>query len=254
MATSNFGTLCAYDSNKEDWQSYVERLELFFTANDVNDAEKKRAILLTSCGIETYQLFKGLTAPAKPVEKTFNELVILMTNHENSKRNPIAERFQFNMRYRKAGETVSQYMAELRRFSQYCEYGNSLDNMLRDRLVCGINHDRTQQRLLSEGASLSLEKAIDISLSLESAIKQAAVIQSECKPPSEAVSKIEQKISRSQGTKCFRCDNVHNPKLCPFIDKQCFFCGNKGRTHPKFAERKLGQTKITLSNSLPMLL
>ena len=67
-------------------------------------------------------------------------------------------------------------------------------------------------------------------MSLESAIKQAAVIQSECKPPSEAVSKIEQKISRSQGTKCFRCDNLHNPKSCPFIDKQCFFRGNKRHT------------------------
>ena len=125
MATSNFGTLCAYDSNKEDWQSYVERLELFFTTNDVNDAEKKRAILLTSCGIETYQLFKGLTAPAKPVQKTFNELVILMTNPENPKRNLIAERFQFNIRNRKAGETVLQHMAELCGLSQYCEYGNS---------------------------------------------------------------------------------------------------------------------------------
>ena len=100
---SNFRTLCAYDSNKEDWQSYVGCLELFFTANDVNDAEKKRAILLTSCGIEIYRLFKGLTAaPAKPVEKSFNELVILMTNHENPKRNPIAERSQFNMHSRKA--------------------------------------------------------------------------------------------------------------------------------------------------------
>ena len=29
MATSNFGKLCDYDNNKEDWQSYVERLELF---------------------------------------------------------------------------------------------------------------------------------------------------------------------------------------------------------------------------------
>ena len=59
MATSNFGTLCAYDSNKEDWQSYVECLELFFIANDVHNAEKKRAILLTSYGIETYRLFEG---------------------------------------------------------------------------------------------------------------------------------------------------------------------------------------------------
>ena len=230
MVTSNFGTSCAYDSNKEDWQSYVERLELFFTTNDVNDAEKKRAILLTSCGIETCWLFKALTAPGKPVEETFNKLIISMANHKNPKRNPIAERFQFNMHNRKAGETVSQYMAELHRLSQYCEYGKSLDNMLRDRLVCGINHDRMQQRLLSEGSSLSLEKAIDISLSLESAIKQAAVIQSEFNQPSEAVSKFEQKISRSQGTKCFRCDTLHNPKSCPFIDKQCFFCGNKGHT------------------------
>ena len=110
MAASNCGKLCDYDSNKEDWQSYVERLELFFTANDVADVQKKRTILLTSRGIETYRLFKGLTAPAKPVGKTFDELVNLMTNHENPKRNPIAERFQFNMRCRKTGESVSQYI------------------------------------------------------------------------------------------------------------------------------------------------
>ena len=70
-----------------------------------------------------------------------------MTNHENPKRNPFAQRFQFN---RKTGESASQYMTELRRLSQYCKYSDSLDSMLQDRLVCGVNHDRTQQRLLSE--------------------------------------------------------------------------------------------------------
>ena len=128
-----------------------------------------------------------------------------MTNHENPKRNLIAERSQFNMRSRKRGESVSQYMAELRRRSQYCEYGDSLDSMLRDRLVCGI-------------------KAMDFSLSLESAIKQASAIQNEFKQRNEAVSKTEQKTSsRNQSAKCFRCDNLHNPKSCPFIDKECFF-------------------------------
>ena len=43
MATGNFGTLSDYDNDKDDWQSYVERLELFFTANDVADAQKKKA-------------------------------------------------------------------------------------------------------------------------------------------------------------------------------------------------------------------
>ena len=196
--------------------THVERFEVFFTANDVSDAQKKKAIPLTSCGIETHRLFKGLTAPAKPVEKTFDELVTLMTNHENPKRNPIAERLQFNMRNRKTGESVLQHMAELRRLSQYCECGDSLDSMLRDRLVCGINHDRTQQRLLSEGANLSSQKAMDISLYLESAIKHTAAIQNEFKQPNETVSKIEQKTSsRNQSAKCFRCDNPHKPKSCP---------------------------------------
>ena len=38
-----------------------------------------------------------------------------------------------------------------------------------------------QQKLLSEGAKLPLQKAMDILLSLESAIKQAAAIQNEFK-------------------------------------------------------------------------
>ena len=82
-------------------------------------------------------------------------------------------------------------MAELRRLSQYCKYGVSLDSMLRDRLVRGINHDCTQQRLLNEGANLSLQKSMDITLSLESAINQAVVIQNEFKQPNETVSRTE---------------------------------------------------------------
>ena len=77
MVRGNFGKLCDYDNNKEDRQSYVKRLELFFTANYVVDAQKRRAILLTSRGIETYRLFKGFTAPAKPLEKTFDVVVTL---------------------------------------------------------------------------------------------------------------------------------------------------------------------------------
>ena len=52
--------------------------------------------------------------------------------------------------------------------------------MLRDRLVCGINHERTQQRLLSEGSTQkkTLKKALDVALLLELAINQTAVIQS----------------------------------------------------------------------------
>ena len=56
---------------------------------------------------------RTLTAPAKRVEKTFSELVNLMINHEDPKKNPVAAKFHFNMCNMKTGESASQYMAEL---------------------------------------------------------------------------------------------------------------------------------------------
>lgn len=49
--------------------------------------------------------------------------------------------------------------------------------MMRDWLVHGINYERTQQCWLSVGFDLRLEKALDMTLSLESAIIQVIVIQ-----------------------------------------------------------------------------
>ena len=129
-------------------------------------------MLLSCYGIAAYRIFKGLTAPAKPRNKNFIEFVTLMKDYQNPKRNLIAERFIFNSRNRKPEEDISNYMAELPHLSQYCKYGDSLEEMLRDKLVCGVNHERTQQRLLNEGASLTLRKAIDIAVSLEPAIPQ----------------------------------------------------------------------------------
>ena len=55
----------------------------------------------------------------------------------------IEERVKFSSRVRNANESVSMFVAELRKLTEYFEYGDSLNNMLRDRLVCGINHERT---------------------------------------------------------------------------------------------------------------
>ena len=113
----NFAGIAEYDSEREDWSSYVKRIELFFIANDVTDKVKKKAMLLSCCGFATYRIFKGLTAPAKPAEKTFSDLVSLMKDHQNPKRNPTPERFLFNSRNRKPDDNISNSMAELCRLS-----------------------------------------------------------------------------------------------------------------------------------------
>ena len=35
------GSLAAFDSTIEEWSEYIERLELYFTANDIMDAVKQ---------------------------------------------------------------------------------------------------------------------------------------------------------------------------------------------------------------------
>ena len=70
-----FGSIGEFNQVKETWTAYSERLEEYFTANDINDAGKKRAILLSACGAATYQLIRDLLTPVKPNTKTFEEIV-----------------------------------------------------------------------------------------------------------------------------------------------------------------------------------
>ena len=54
------GSIGEFDTDKEDWTSYTERLQQYFTANEVTDAAKQRAVLLSICGPATYQLIRNL--------------------------------------------------------------------------------------------------------------------------------------------------------------------------------------------------
>ena len=47
------GSLAAFDSTTEEWTEYIERLEFYFAANGITDAEKQRTVLLSCCGPST---------------------------------------------------------------------------------------------------------------------------------------------------------------------------------------------------------
>ena len=86
----------------------------------------------------------------------------LLTNWTNTHFSPrpseIVERFKCHSRNRKEGEGVKTYVAALRKLSEHCNYGETLPEMLRDRLVCGINNEKMRRRLLAE-PDLTLKRA-----------------------------------------------------------------------------------------------
>ena len=97
--------------------------------------------------------------PEGPRNKRLADLVATLTNYYSPKP---SEKFYSRDRkkgvsvVRKKGESVVAYITELRALAQSCNYGDRLSNygdtlnaMLRDRLVCGIMADSVQRRLLA---------------------------------------------------------------------------------------------------------
>ena len=72
------GAIGEFTPSQESWAEYIERLELYFVANDIVEEVKKKAILLNACGTATYKLARNLAAPRKPSELDYEALVALI--------------------------------------------------------------------------------------------------------------------------------------------------------------------------------
>ena len=52
---NHHGQITEFSGNLDDWEAYIEQLENYFMANDIDNTAKKRAILLSSCGTAAYK-------------------------------------------------------------------------------------------------------------------------------------------------------------------------------------------------------
>ena len=166
----------------------------------------------------------------------FGELVELMKNHLQPRPSVIVERFTFHSRNRKEGETVAVYVAELKKFSEHCGFGDTLNDMLRDRLVCGINDGGIQRRLLSE-PELTYKKALDLAQAMEAAERNVLDLKGS-KVDTEKLYLVKDTVSKNQGISCYRCGGNHRAAECHFKDLICHSCGKQGHI-ARVAEARL---------------
>ena len=241
--SSTFGKIDAFDDTQESWEHYVERLGQYFLANDIDGeaGDKRRAILLSVCGSKVYKLMSDLLAPTKPSEKSYADLTTLVQEHFSPKPSEIVQRYKFHNRFRKQGESIAQFVASLRHLAEHCKFNATLETMIRDRLVCGINDDRIQRRLLSE-KELTYARAYDIAISMETAAKNVLDLQTKDAPPSTTVNRVTQGPTKrtqrtppvvDKGKPCFRCGGNHKPQLCSFKNSECFACKQRGHIAKK---------------------
>ena len=170
------GRIEVFDETLELWDAYKERLDQFFIANSVKD-DKKVPALLSLIGGRTYGVLRDLTAPALPAERTYENLCRTLKDHFASRPRIIAERFRFHKRDQHETESIRDFNASLRKLSEFCKFGDTLNDTLRDRIVCGLQNEHIQQRLLAQNDDLTYEQALDIALAMEAATKDASELQ-----------------------------------------------------------------------------
>lgn len=195
-------------------------------------------------GPTTYGVLKNLVQPDLPKEKRYKDLVKILLGHYMPKPLKISERFKFNKRNQKEGESVNLYVVELKILSIHCEFGAFLPEALRDRLVCGLRSETTQKKLFSE-TNLDFDKAVQISHAKETAEKDTlAFFSSETAAhnveATKSVRKLEnrKKFQKKHAEECFRCGNNHYSSECRFKESKCLKCQKPGHFSKKCPPRK----------------
>ena len=151
------GTIGEFDSRVDNITAYLERLQLYFEANEVKD-DRKVAVLLTVIGAQTYDTLRSILAPAAPREKMLDDLIDALKGHYNLKPLVIGQRFQFYQHSQWADESIVDFLADLRRLSITCDFGEFLEEALRDQFVCGVKNESIQKKLLTE-SNLTIKRA-----------------------------------------------------------------------------------------------
>ncbi|XP_023949372.2 uncharacterized protein LOC112053970 [Bicyclus anynana] len=180
----SIGKITEFKVQSENWNLYVERLEQYFLVNKI-ESDLQVPTLITVMGAESYELLVSLCTPDKPHTKSFKELTTIMANHLQPKPSELAERYKFRHRKQGEAESISEYVAVLKKMSKTCDFGAGLQESLRDQLVCGIKSETIRQRLFAE-SKLDFTKAYNLAVSLEAAEKDAAMVVGSAKASSEA--------------------------------------------------------------------
>lgn len=173
---ATLGKLDEFNPEVETISTYLKRVDVFFTANSVGDA-KKSAVLLACIGPKTYGVLQNLLAPDIPATKDFATLSGTLKSHYDPKPSIIVQRCNFHKRRQQPGESVSHFMAELRRLAIFCDYADHLNDALRDQFVSGLGSEAILKRLLSEKA-LTVKSALELAIASEAAAKNAKNVHS----------------------------------------------------------------------------
>lgn len=256
------GKLEPFNLSSKQWPAYIRRVNQYILLNDVKD-NLKVPMLITVVGEPTYSLMCDLCSPGFPEDKSYEELVKLVADHLEPQRSEIAERHVFRLRRQRDGESMMEYLQDLKHLATTCNFGIMLEENLRDQFVSGLANSAMRSRIFAE-KNIKYKEAVELALALEAAERHAEVSAATTaavttsgaggdageglhrtgtgrlhtsgagtrRPGRNPGPRADGTASRggipAATPQCWRCGKSHRPERCRYINYNCDECNQRG--------------------------
>ncbi len=195
------------------------------------------------------------------------------------KRNPILDRKEFYNRTQNVGETLDEFIANIKLINDMCSFadegmkcckcsepivlpnGNTLqEERLRDRIVLGLCSEEMQDRIFEEPfGDLTLNNCIKILQAFEasrtttSSLRRGSLEVNKLGRFQRKSSYKKEKIAnyRDTPTDCLRCGKAHDMGKCPAKDSTCFNCHGSGHWKNRCPQYSKQLNSVYLNQIMP---
>ncbi|VDP93459.1 unnamed protein product [Echinostoma caproni] len=128
-------------SEIEEW---VERFELWCSIRK-GGMQNQSVLFLMLGGRELFSLVKNLSFPNVPAELPFEKLKSLLLDHILPVNFQATEWAKFNSVIRAANKPRREFVLQLNKQESNCNYGDTFEELLWDRLIAGIKNTSLQR-------------------------------------------------------------------------------------------------------------
>lgn len=163
-------------NSAETWKQWLNSFQIYLIATEVSKKEEKIQVaqLLHFAGPEAQKIYS--TFKLTDEEKDNLKAVIeKFDQHFSPRQNITFLRYKFFTTKQTEGMSLDEYVTELKKQAQACNFDTLHDEMIKLIFICGTNNEEIRRRLLQEDDA-SLEKAIKLATIIEQSKNEASKI------------------------------------------------------------------------------
>ena len=129
------------------WTRWLQGFEIFADASGCTVDRQKRQLLLHCAGLETQEIF--FTFPA-PIPETYAATAGKLTEYFKPAKNVPYNRHNFRQAKQEDNENMAQFVTRLKQLAVDCDFGDKLDENVRDQVIDKCSNSQIRTRLLAK--------------------------------------------------------------------------------------------------------